>query len=338
VRQLPAILNRRTVQDKKSPYQTYIKPNWWTRNWVESTIILGGIITINLIFISKAFRQTDMVDPTTAGQLGDFVGGYIGTILALISVVLIYSTFKEQRHSSTTEKFQNKYFELIKMHRDNVAEIGIGADFGKKIFVLLIREFRAILNIAKELSESKKLNYDKEQLFIISYYVLFFGVGPNSSRMLKEALRDFDKTFVDEFEKKLNNQETKNKVKEDRKFPFKPFEGHQSRLGHYYRHLYQTVCFVDNQEIDIDKYEYVKTIRAQLTTHEQALLFINCLTPIGKIWWTKNLLLKYRFVQNVPISFFNKDTEIEMDKYFPDDYFEWQEGMPTDSKAKIKQA
>lgn len=320
----------------KQTYITYKKPNWLKRNLTEILTIIGGLITINLIFFAKAYTETSIVDPSTAGQLGDFVGGYIGTIFALVSVVFLYSTLKNQREASTAEKFETKYFELIKMHRDNVAEIGIGDDFGKKIFVMMIREFREILKIAKDVASKKNTIFNQKELFIISYYALFFGVGPNSSRMLKEALKGYDQPFVDEFEKTLNNDSMKNTVKSERKFKFIPFEGHQSRLGHYYRHLYQTVSYVNNQTSDLDKYEFVKTIRAQLTTHEQALLFINCLTPIGQVWWDENLLLGYRFVKNIPYGFFDKNTEIDLALYFPIDYFEYQERKTTNDKDKTQ--
>ncbi len=306
-------------------YYSYKTPNWWTRNLIEILTIIGGLITINLIFIAKAYRISNTIDPTTAGQLGDFVGGYIGTVFVLVSVVLLYSTLKNQREASTLEKFETKYFELIKMHRDNVAEIGIGNDFGKKVFVMMIREFREILKITKEIASKNNLTFNQKELFIISYYALFFGVGPNSSRMLKESLKDYEQSFVNDFEKALNNETTKKTVKAERKFKYIPFEGHQSRLGHYYRHLYQTVSYVNKQSTQFDKYEYVKTIRAQLTTHEQALLFINCLTPIGQVWWEENLIIGYRVVKNIPYSFFDKETEIDLASYFPNDYFEYQE-------------
>lgn len=309
---------------KKSPYQTYKKPTWWSRNWLELAIIIVGFILINLIFLAKAYRETKTINPETAGQLGDFVGGYLGTIFALISVVFLYSTLKNQRHSSSIEKFENKYFELLRLHRDNVNEIGIGKDFGRKIFVILVREFRAIQTVTKELSEKLGLYYSNVDIFRISYTTLFYGVGPNSSRILKSALQKFNIKLVEELEKTLNTKEFKNKMKSQRSFKFTPFEGHQSRLGHYYRHLYQSVTYVDKQEIDIDKYEYIKTIRAQLSTHEQVLLLINSLTPIGKNWQTKNLLLSYRFVQNIPKDFFDKSTEIDIEELFPRDYFEWQ--------------
>lgn len=309
----------------KQTYISYKQPNWWTRNLTEILTIIGGLISINLIFFAGAYTESDTIDPATAGQLGDFVGGYIGTIFALVSVVFLYSTLKNQREASTIEKIETKYFELIKMHRDNVAEISTGEDFGKKIFVMMIREFREILKITKEVANKKNQNFNQKELFIISYYALFFGVGPNSSRMLKEALKGYDQSFVDELEKTLNNDITKNSVKTERKFKFIPFEGHQSRLGHYYRHLYQTVSYINKQTADIDKYEFVKTIRAQLTTHEQALLFINCLTPIGQVWWDENLIIGYRFVKNIPYGFFDKATEIDLGSYFPVDYFEYQE-------------
>ncbi len=208
--------------------------------------------------------------------------------------------------------------------------------FSERAEQLQSSAIREILKITRDVANKKSQCFSEKDLFIISYYALFFGVGPNSSRMLKIALASFDKSFVDEYEKTLNNTDIKNKVKDERKFKFIPFEGHQSRLGHYYRHLYQTVSYVNNQTIDIDKYEYVKTIRAQLTTHEQALLFINCLTPLGQVWWDENLIIGYRFVKNIPYGFFEKGTEIDLTTYFPSDYFEYQEGKRTNNKDKTQ--
>lgn len=301
------------------------KRPWWREYLVEGIIIAFGLIAINLIFIAEAFRKEDAVNPASAGQLGDFVGGYIGTFFALVSVVLLFSTLKNQRRASQQNNFETKYFELIKMHRDNVAELGLQNTSGRRIFVLLIRELRSILDIVKTVTGRHKLQFTQQELLHISYYCLFFGTGPNSSRMLKMSLSNFDVAFVNELESELNKEEVKKRVQDERKFGYVPFEGHQSRLGHYYRHLYQTVCYVDQQTLDIDKYEYVKTIRAQLTTHEQALLLVNSLTPIGQGWWRKDLIVKYRLVQNIPRHFFDKLAELDAESLFATDYFEWEE-------------
>jgi len=143
--------------------------------------------------------------------------------------------------------------------------------------------------------------------------------------MLKKNLKEFDSDFVDDLVEVFSSKKERKKAKKERGLKFDPFGGHQSMLGHYYRHLYQTVKYVDNQKIDIDKYEYVKTIRAQLTTHEQALLFVNSLTLTGQNWWKHELITKYRFVQNIPESFFDEHVEIDITLEFDNDYFEHQE-------------
>jgi hypothetical protein len=143
------------------------------------------------------------------------------------------------------------------------------------------------------------------------------------------SLSTFNSDFIKAVELELNKSETKERIRMERNFGYVPFEGHQSRLGHYYRHLYQMVRYVDEQTLNIDKYEYIKTIRAQLSTHEQALLLVNSLTPVGQNWWRKGLMVNYRLVQNIPINFFDNSTELDTSILFEPGYFEWEEVNPT---------
>lgn len=303
-----------------------MKKSWIRECWREAIVLAVGLVTMNLIFIAKAFRAATTVDPAGAGQLGDFVGGYIGTFFALVGVVLLVATLRNQRGSAQQLSFETKYFELIKMHRDNVAELGVQGTDGRKVFVHLIREFRAVLDVVKQVAAKHNQQLSQRQVIHVAYYCLFFGSGPNSSRMLKQSLSTFDQPFVEELDNRLDNRDLKEKVKCDRKLSYVPFEGHQSRLGHYYRHLYQAVRYVDQQTIDVDKYEHVKTIRAQLTTHEQALLLLNSLSPIGANWWKKGFMLEYRMVQNIPRCFFDPTAEFDLSPpLFPAGYFEWEE-------------
>jgi hypothetical protein len=66
----------------------------------------------------------------------------------------------------------------------------------------------------------------------------------------------------------------------------KYYGGHQHRLGHYFRHLYQSFKYLDQNELlnESQKRFYGKTFRAQLSTYEQALLFINSITSLGMNW------------------------------------------------------
>ena len=98
----------------------------------------------------------------------------------------------------------------------------------------------------------------------------------------------------------------------------KYYGGHQHRLGHYFRHLFQTYKYL-NYHPDLDdkeKYFYGKTLRAQLSTYEQALLFINSISNLGMKWefspeidlesTTENdikkskLITRYNLIKNLP--------------------------------------
>jgi AAA+ ATPase superfamily predicted ATPase len=86
-----------------------------------------------------------------------------------------------------------------------------------------------------------------------------------------------------------------------------PFDGHQSWLGHYYRHLFQTVKYIDQQPDDIikNKYDYVKNLRAQLSTYEQLLLYYNALSRMGRPWITEDYMRRYCIVKNMPLPLAN---------------------------------
>lgn len=304
------------------PFQ---EPTWPREYWVEILVLVLGLVAINLVFIAEAFRATDTLNPTSAGQLGDFVGGYVGTFLALASVVLLSATLRSQRKSAQILNFEGKYFELLRLHRDNVAELEVQGVTGRKLFVVLIREYRSAAAIVRRKAAEKQQKLTPTQLAHITYYCLFFGTGPNSSRMLRLSLPEYEKTLVDAIAKELASRDIKDSVQAEKKLAYVPFEGHQSRLGHYYRHLYQAIRYVDEQKLTIDKYQYVKTIRAQLSNHEQALLLLNSLTPIGENWWRNGYVLRYRLLQNIPRDFFDRETELDLSALFPAGYFEWEE-------------
>lgn len=77
-------------------------------------------------------------------------------------------------------------------------------------------------------------------------------------------------------------------------------------MGHYYRHLYQTVRSVANMNDAVideqQKYEYVKMLRAQMSDTEQLLLYYNSLSLPGRNW-NKSMLTsassEYMYRQNM---------------------------------------
>jgi hypothetical protein len=93
--------------------------------------------------------------------------------------------------------------------------------------------------------------------------------------------------------------------------------------------LYQTVTFVDSADFLTakEKYNYVKTLRAQLSTHEQAILFFNVLSELGEDWELNpendnKLVSDYNLIKNIPKGF---TFTIDAKAHFPKVKFEYEE-------------
>ncbi|UUF15231.1 MULTISPECIES: putative phage abortive infection protein [Flavobacterium] len=127
--------------------------------------------------------------------------------------------------------------------------------------------------------------------------------------------------IIDSFYKKRNNRfildpindlffnyQTVNVYYEDNYFKY--YGGHQFRLGHYYRGIFQNINFI-NDQIYLkyeEKYSYVKLLRVHLSNYEQILLFLNSISSIGRKWEfdrksndiNNRLITKYNLIKNIP--------------------------------------
>jgi hypothetical protein len=127
------------------------------------------------------------------------------------------------------------------------------------------------------------------------------------------------------------------------------YGGHQFKLGQYFRHLFQAVKYINEQDIlnYEKKYDYLKTLRAQLSTVEQTLLFYNSISFVGRAWeleavekYSENdvelknmnqwLFTKYNFIKNIPALEPIKDLKIH--HFYPEIHFEFE---ATPDKRKI---
>ena len=102
---------------------------------------------------------------------------------------------------------------------------------GRKVFVVLLRELRCLLKAVRKVAGDAGQQLSDEQIMSVAYHCLFYGVGPNSSHILKISLPEFDPCFVNAIEKELDDDDAKEKVRKERGFLYKPFEGHQFRLA-----------------------------------------------------------------------------------------------------------
>ncbi len=132
-------------------------------------ILIGVGTVISLYFAYSTysdgftFRGDAKIDFPITGQFGDFVGGVVGTVFALAGTLLIYLSFKEQTSQNVKEGFENTFFELVSIHRDNVNQLTytkfdngeLRTSETRKVFRLIFSEFLECYREVRKFSNSK---------------------------------------------------------------------------------------------------------------------------------------------------------------------------------------
>lgn len=313
---------------------------------------IGGLCTVafTILYLCKTGGLNGSeIDINTFDSFGSLIGGVVGILFSLAGVVLIIQTLNEQDEDFSKQKIESRFFELLNIHRENVKDMKLKDKEGKSAIIWMMRELFECFQIAKMIelemanlsedfpikSDRKKLDYksiySEEEIINFAYLAFFFGcVDHPKVDTFKEYVSEYDINFVTKF---INHcSDNRDKIRKDKEFPFPMFAGHQLRLGHYYRHLFQTVKYIDSQKSKWftykEKYQYIKTLRAQLTTQEQVIFFFNSLSGAGKIWElnqnddNKKLITKYNFIKNIPKRY---AADIDLKKYYPNVKFEGEE-------------
>ncbi|KEQ28747.1 hypothetical protein N180_18790 [Pedobacter antarcticus 4BY] len=301
------------------------------------------------------------------GQVGDFIGGIVGTLFALSGTLLIYLSFREQTNQNKREAFEAAFFEMLRLHRENVQEMRLSKEVdghielaeNRKVFRLIYAEFvecyREVKKFFRKTDDyilpkykleldgiarriNNKIDVKEMAMIDTAYCIVFFGMGNEGEQVLTHKFRNkYDgmhfrnllayiklkpkqtdelryKNFL--YFKGLPVTQQRAKIRELYDFKrkaviknptlsgaelnylvrndyMKYYGGHQHRLGHYFRHLFQTYKYLHyHPNLNAkEKYFYGKTLRAQLSTYEQALLFINSISTLGMKW---ELLAEYK--------------------------------------------
>ncbi len=169
---------------------------------------------------------------------------------------------------------------------------------------------------------------DVFKLFPVHYSKHYNGESPKDEE-IKPVQEIIEKLKDNEYTPKKTWDELKTEIQGKKYVKF--FGGHQYHLGHFFRHLYQTVNYIDDQPWWLlsksKKKEYVKMLRAQMSNYEQALLFINSLSGLGLDWEYNNkegkkLITKYELIKNLPEHFI---PDMNPKDFYPGITFEFEE-------------
>lgn len=259
------------------------------------------------------FDSSEKIDYEAFGTYGDFFGGVIGTLFAIIGVIYVYRTFHNQTTFHKKEQIESRFFELLKLHEKNVEDL---RSIDNSIFNIYLSNIRSFVIIIDGFNREQNKNWNNEVELKLAYLYFFYG----SSKYTKERLKGIE---VEEDEVNLLSEHMRN-------FGIS-YKGVYPEFGKYFRQLFQMVNYIDNKsELNyIDKVQYIKSLRVRLNLEEQYLLFLNSLVSNGLDWEKGKtdpniqLITKYNLLKNIPIEY-DQINNIDLKAFYPDIQYEYQ--------------
>jgi hypothetical protein len=252
------------------------------------SILLAAIIFL----ILGSWSFTSVLDEAKIGMFGDFIGGVVGSILALAGVVLYYVALKEQRReigiSQEAVKLQVEALnQQIVEFRDQKVEM----QETRKVYDEQTKEFKRQTEIAK-LHQFDSSFYALLTVFIELRKVLNAKDNNNknyfySIYLVLKSVDIKDKPIQEVF-KIIESKYTE------------LFYGNYSELTHYYKTVYRLLLKIESSNIDnSEKITYSKILRSQLTSYELLILHYNYHSSLGEN--VRPLAIKYKLFKHLPI-------------------------------------
>jgi biopolymer transport protein ExbD len=251
-----------------------IKPLF--RNIIFAAILLICILIIDLVVFST--NNEEIIG--NFGAFGDFMGGILNpvfmflTLYALIITIIMQKKelkLAREEYSKTanaldTQAIENTFFNTLNLHHKITENVKIDfAEFGEKFLTIQEKQQNRLIGLVK----NKQENYNGIKAFDEVINRIF--KNKNSKLTLK-----YYKILQDE---------------------------HNYIFGHYFRNLYQALKLIDKNNGNNNPKEnrYASILRAQLSSGELSLLFLNCLDNVCDSGQFKNLLIKYRMLEHLSI-------------------------------------
>lgn len=338
-------------KDKK--IKTYYNSIFYAFFLLVMVLILIVLVVLHFLTSGKVGEGYYELGGAVDGLTAPFIG-ISAAVLTFLAFRMQIEANKQIKEQFELQQFESQFYELLRLHKENVNEMVIQGYVyeagkkiereisGRKIFVSNINEINSLINIICKyrlhyLSKGQNLLDQHQDIIMLAYVIFFYGLD-SIEKQCKKFKHPVDKRdlsileqddlialicFIREF--RFNHYQkglkklAKSKVgistsNVELNFNYKPYSGHLSRYGHYYRNLFLIVKHVVDNKIGLtyeDERNYLRILRAQLTSHEQFLLFLNWYSEVGSQWEEDDekgnkFFTDYRMIHNI-----NVDTVVE---------------------------
>jgi hypothetical protein len=281
------------------------------------SITILGIISGLIIMLHPAyFRFTFDIDSDLAGKFGSFFGGFIGTLFTMITAILIFYTFINQKLETQRQQIEKHFFKMLDYHNSNVSNLSVThVDhtkkeenyIGRRAFVVFKIQLTELLKTVSKINNEIQLNLTEQEIIDIAYVSFFYGIDADWQSFSQKKLLRYPR-----------GNEIAQKLLDEKVRLYKSFRigrTNQTSLSSYFRNMYRAIKYIDSRTIFTkdEKENYIKIFRAQLSNPELYVIFFNLISRFGKKWDKYEFVKKYEFIKNIPNNY--------CDPYDPKNYY-----------------
>ena len=232
---------KKALEEKSSANRAWI--------WLIGICVIICLFAV-IVFTWKqpVFYFHESIDHNVFGTLGDFVGGLLGTIVAVFSVYFLVRTLHSQIDSNTENAKSNR---SVIDSNDKLLELNNLQLFDNQFQILYSQYLNAVNSYKEGTDSGRKALESKVKKFLSSE----FENGLEFKRRSKAAVSEFEDFYAE----------------------------NRTEFSVHFRVLYLLVKLIAEADIkDEDRVVYAKCIRGQLSEGELAILRYNCMTNNGK--------------------------------------------------------
>lgn len=82
------------------------------------SILITGIFIF--VMIKDGYKIGTPISMADTGQVGDFIGGVVGTVISAAAFYFLYMTFSDQRKTSYRQHVESYFYEMLRAYQTNV--------------------------------------------------------------------------------------------------------------------------------------------------------------------------------------------------------------------------
>lgn len=145
------------------------------------------------------------------GQVGDFFGGFWGTIIGVVTLLVVFATWRSTRKIDARSKIYQVFAEMLRTHEEIVTSLRLGNLTGREAISEILSEFYVGYTEISLLAAENKTPITLEKRINAAFLLMFYGAHPETVRLLRVAAPELDASKICDrisLRKRSNNKKT----------------------------------------------------------------------------------------------------------------------------------